>query len=181
MLVIIVEKKEGLPELNTTASSTESHLGVANMSKSGDDKKMNESQTETNIKLIKTVDNSSLTAGSGGNSSSESRRNSGRRLLEDNNSEGSLEGSSESKDDKKDDAHKATVENDPQALSDDADQSFELFRETDDLDDEYGYDYDDYVDDAMWGDEEWQEGQHEKMEDFVNIDAHILCTPVSGL
>ncbi|XP_044461221.1 protein DEFECTIVE IN EXINE FORMATION 1 isoform X1 [Mangifera indica] len=173
------EKKEGLPELNTTAStSTESHLGVANMSKSGDDKKMNESQTETNIKLIKTVDNSSLTAGSGGNSSSESRRNSGRRLLEDNNSEGSLEGSSESKDDKKDDAHKATVENDPQALSDDADRSFELFRETDDLDDEYGYDYDDYVDDAMWGDEEWQEGQHEKMEDFVNIDAHILCTPV---
>ena len=27
--------------------------------------------------------------------------------------------------------------------------------------------------------EEWTEGQHEKMEDYVNIDSHILCAPVS--
>ncbi|XP_044473503.1 protein DEFECTIVE IN EXINE FORMATION 1-like [Mangifera indica] len=170
------EKNGSPPELNRTAStSRESHPGVVNMSNSGDENKMNGSQTETNINLTTTLDNasltlnnSSLTAGSEGNSSSESRANSRRHLLEDNNSE----------DDNKVDARKATVENDPQALADDADQSFELFREADDLADEYGSDYDDHVDDAMWADEEWQERQHEKLEDYVNVDSHILCTPV---
>ena len=55
----------------------------------------------------------------------------------------------------------------------------ELFRENDEPADEYSYDYDDHVDESMWGDKEWTERQHEKMEDYVNIDSHILCTPVS--
>lgn len=72
----------------------------------------------------------------------------------------------------------ANVENN-EALEDDADQSFDLFRDAEDLPDEYNYDYDDYVDDTMWGDEEWKEQIHEKEEDYVSIDAHILSTPVS--
>jgi hypothetical protein len=70
------------------------------------------------------------------------------------------------------------VENN-EALEDDADTSFDLFRDAEDLPDEYNYDYDDYVDDTMWGDEEWKEQVHEKEEDYVSIDAHILSTPVS--
>uniref|UniRef100_J3LUC1 DEX1 C-terminal domain-containing protein n=2 Tax=Oryza brachyantha TaxID=4533 RepID=J3LUC1_ORYBR len=71
----------------------------------------------------------------------------------------------------------ATVEN-SEPLEADADASFNLFRDAEDLPDEYNYDYDDYVDDAMWGDEDWTEQQHEKAEDYVSIDAHILSTPV---
>ena len=77
-----------------------------------------------------------------------------------------------------------TVENDQEALEDAADASFDVFRDEeenmeDGLTEEYQYDYDDYVDEAMWGDENWKEAQHEKEEDYVNIDAHVLCTPVS--
>ncbi|KAK8563853.1 hypothetical protein V6N12_035989 [Hibiscus sabdariffa] len=96
-----------------------------------------------------------------------------RRLLEYNNSKGSLKGGSDSKENVK----KATVENEQQ-LRVDADKSFELFRDTEELVDEYNYDYDDFVDESLWGDEEWTEGQHEKIEDYVNIDSHILSTPV---
>nr|GLL36921.1 protein DEFECTIVE IN EXINE FORMATION 1 isoform X2 [Ipomoea trifida] len=73
--------------------------------------------------------------------------------------------------------HAATVENEG-GLDTDADSSFELFRDNDELADEYNYDYDDYVDENMWGDEEWTEEEHEKMENYVNVDAHVLCTPV---
>uniref|UniRef100_A0A9I9EEN9 Uncharacterized protein n=1 Tax=Cucumis melo TaxID=3656 RepID=A0A9I9EEN9_CUCME len=31
----------------------------------------------------------------------------------------------------------------------------------------------------MWGDEEWTEVEHEKVEKYVDIDAHLVCTPVS--
>ncbi|KAI5081941.1 hypothetical protein GOP47_0001684 [Adiantum capillus-veneris] len=76
-----------------------------------------------------------------------------------------------------------TVENDQESLEDVADASFEVFRDEDEnmedgLTEEYQYDYDDYVDESMWGDENWKEAQHEREEDYVNIDAHILCTPV---
>lgn len=76
-----------------------------------------------------------------------------------------------------------TVENDQESLDDAADASFDVFRDEeenmeDGLTEEYQYDYDDYVDEAMWGDENWKEVQHEKEEDYINIDAHILCTPV---
>ncbi|KAH9324109.1 hypothetical protein KI387_004287, partial [Taxus chinensis] len=86
---------------------------------------------------------------------------------------------SETKNSEKDDsANIMTVENDEE-LEEDADSSFDLFREGDDaLADEYTYDYDDYVDEAAWGDEDWTEAQHQKEDDFVNIDSHILSTPV---
>ncbi|TKY63430.1 DEFECTIVE IN EXINE FORMATION 1 [Spatholobus suberectus] len=92
-----------------------------------------------------------------------------------NNSKGAEQGGSESKD--KEGIHAATVEND-EGLEADADSSFELFRNSEELADEYSYDYDDYVGESMWGDEEWTEVKHEKLEDYVNVDSHILCTPV---
>ncbi|KAA0067095.1 protein DEFECTIVE IN EXINE FORMATION 1 [Cucumis melo var. makuwa] len=42
----------------------------------------------------------------------------------------------------------------------------------------HDYDYGDYVDESMWGDEEWTEVEHEKVEKYVDIDAHLVCTPV---
>lgn len=79
--------------------------------------------------------------------------------------------------------HTPTVENEQEPLEDAADASFDVFRDEeenmeDGLTEEYQYDYDDYVDESMWGDENWREAQHEKEEDYINIDAHILCTPV---
>ncbi|XVF76766.1 hypothetical protein PTKIN_Ptkin13bG0293400 [Pterospermum kingtungense] len=124
-------------------------------------------QIEDTIKLPTSVDNSSV------NTEGHNKTSAGRRLLEDKKSEGSQDGSSDSKEN----VHEATVKNE-QGLEADADSSFELFRDSDELADEYNYDYDDYVDESMWGDEEWTEGQHEKMEDYVNIDSHILSTPV---
>ncbi|CAH9103415.1 unnamed protein product [Cuscuta europaea] len=75
------------------------------------------------------------------------------------------------------DGQAATVENEG-SLDADAESSFELFRDTDELADEYNYDYDDYVDENMWGNEEWTEEEHEKTENYVNVDAHVLSTPV---
>jgi len=45
------------------------------------------------------------------------------------------------------------------------------------LSDEYPYEYDDYVDEKMWDDEDWTEAKHEAETDFVGVDAHLLCTP----
>ncbi|TMW86410.1 hypothetical protein EJD97_021419 [Solanum chilense] len=96
----------------------------------------------------------------------ENGTNTGRRLLEDGVSKRAEE-----------DVQAATVENE-EGLEADADSSFELFRDSDELADEYNYDYDDYVDEHAWDDEEFQEPEHEKVEDYVAIDAHVLCTPV---
>ena len=38
------------------------------------------------------------------------------------------------------------------------------------------YKYDDYVNESMWGDEQRSERKHEMVNDYVNIDSHILCT-----
>ncbi|WRX23035.1 Dual specificity phosphatase [Theobroma cacao] len=161
-------------ESNLTGStSIENHSSKVNLSNAEDGKKTNGSQIEDTIKLPTIVDNTSVNTESVGNNEAHNRVSAGRRLLEDNNSKGSQEGSSDSKDK----VQEATVENE-QGLEADADSSFELFRDSDELADEYSYDYDDYVDESMWGDEEWTEGQHEKMEDYVNIDSHILSTPV---
>ncbi|GAV68536.1 FG-GAP domain-containing protein [Cephalotus follicularis] len=160
----------------TVSASTESHSGMENASSTENQSKINETQMETNIKLPTSLDNLSTNTGSAGTNNAENETNSGRRLLEDN-LKGSQEGDSKSKDDGNENARTATVENDEE-LEQDAASSFELFRESDELADEYSYDYDDYVDDGMWGDEEWTEGQHEKIEDYVNVDSHILCTPV---
>ncbi|BBM96733.1 hypothetical protein MPTK1_1g00230 [Marchantia polymorpha subsp. ruderalis] len=77
----------------------------------------------------------------------------------------------------------ATAEEDQDAMEEEAKASFDVFREEDEngedgLTEEYDYDYDDYVNEGMWDNNEWDEGAHEKIEDFVQVDAHILCTPV---
>ena len=82
----------------------------------------------------------------------------------------------------------ATVENkEDNVLEDDAAASFDVFRTPEEiaeetglenLSDQYAYDYDDYVDESMWADDSWAEGAHIKEADFVDVDAHILCTPV---
>lgn len=115
--------------------------------------------------------NSSLTSGLNSNVDTETRTNTARRLLADSGSQGANEAS--------ENVQTATVEND-EGLETEADSSFELFRGSDELADEYSYDYDDYVDENMWGDEDWIESQHETVEDYVDIDSHILSTPVSA-
>ncbi|XP_020704950.1 protein DEFECTIVE IN EXINE FORMATION 1 isoform X1 [Dendrobium catenatum] len=113
-----------------------------------------------------------------GSSMGDNSTNTQRKLLE-NGSSANEQGSSEIHNMDDTGVHEATVENDG-SLEGDADQSFDLLRDGDaeDLADEYNYDYDDYVDESMWGDEEWTEEKHEKLEDYVNVDSHILCTPV---
>ncbi|KAI5392074.1 protein DEFECTIVE IN EXINE FORMATION 1 [Lathyrus oleraceus] len=130
-----------------------------------------------NADSVETVsaDNSTVNAGSVETVSADNKTSTGRRLLEDNNVKGAEQSDSKSKG--KEGVHAATVENE-EGLEADADSSFELFRNSDELADEYSYDYDDYVDESLWGDEEWTEVKHEKLEDYVNVDSHILCTPV---
>ena len=192
-MIFLVDMNGSTHEVNSSAStSAESHLETKNMSNPEPDKKTNGSQVEENIKMPTTADNSSVNAGikmptNADNSSvnagsvetvnTDNKTSTGRRLLEDN-SKGAEQGGSESKDSNEGN-HAATVEND-EGLEADADSSFELFRNSDELADEYSYDYDDYVDESMWGDEEWTEVNHEKLEDYVNVDSHILCTPVSS-
>ncbi|KAF3606654.1 hypothetical protein DY000_02051114 [Brassica cretica] len=157
---------------DTTAVSTEKNSGNVT-TKEVDQSKISEAKNETVIKLNTSTDNSSETLVTSGNSSTtETGTKSGRRLLED----GGSDGHSDNKDNNEG-VRMATVENDG-ILEADADSSFDLLRDTEELGDEYSYDYDDYVNETMWGDEEWVEGQHENSEDYVNIDAHILCTPV---
>ncbi|KAJ1411283.1 WD40/YVTN repeat-like-containing domain superfamily [Sesbania bispinosa] len=163
-------------EVNSSATTlTGSHLGTKNVSNPEPKKKINGSQVEENIKMPTITDNSSVQAGSVETVNADNKTSTGRRLLEDNNSKGAEQGGAESKG--KEGIHAATVEND-EGLEADAASSFELFRDSDELADEYSYDYDDYVDESMWGDEEWTEVKHEKLEDYVNVDSHILCTPV---
>ncbi|EOA29845.1 hypothetical protein CARUB_v10012938mg [Capsella rubella] len=161
---------------DTTAGSAEKLNGNVTTNEV-DQRKVSEDKNETVIKLNTTKDNSTETLGTSGNSSkTETVTKSGRRLLEDDGSKESADGHSDNKD-LNEGIHMATAENDG-GLEAEADSSFELLRDNEELGDEYSYDYDDYVDEKMWGDEEWVEGQHENSEDYVNIDAHILCTPV---
>ncbi|XP_073281689.1 protein DEFECTIVE IN EXINE FORMATION 1-like isoform X1 [Primulina huaijiensis] len=127
--------------------------------------KSKDSQPEADIKMPQEPNSTLSNSGSDKVKDEEIGKNTSRRLLEEKDSKGN-EG-----------IRAATVENNG-GLEADADASFELLRENDELADEYNYDYDDYVDEAMWGDEEWTETQHEKLEDYVHIDAHVLCTPV---
>ncbi|KAG6427625.1 hypothetical protein SASPL_111871 [Salvia splendens] len=138
----------------------EVHHDTSNSTTSSEDKK-NDSPVGADIRIPpQTNDTSSSATGS-----EETGKAARRRLLE----------VKDTKDNE--DVHAATVENE-EGLEAEADSSFDLFRETDELGDEYNYDYDDYVDETLWGDEEWTESEHEKLEDFVHIDAHVLCTPV---
>lgn len=188
--------------MNSIPPPKEVHNDVVNGSNLVNLEKKNESQVEANIELSKHMNNNSSEEGSnnaqnGTNTdikvqkdvdttsdsgpektgSANNGSNTGRRLLEDSASKGSEEGGSGTNTNSHEDVPVTTVEND-EGLEADADSSFELFREGDELADEYNYDYDDYVDETMWGDEEWTEAQHEAPENYVNVDSHILCTPV---
>ncbi|KAK7390625.1 hypothetical protein VNO78_25952 [Psophocarpus tetragonolobus] len=160
------------PEKKINGSQVDDNIKVPNPDP---EKKINGSQVDESIKVQKIMDNSSVNTGSLDTVHADNRTGTARRLLEDNNSKGAEQGGSESKGEEG--IHAATVEN-VEGLEADAESSFELFRNSEELADEYSYDYDDYVDESMWGDEEWTEVRHEKLEDFVNVDSHILCTPV---
>lgn len=142
-----------------------------------DEKTNNSDNINPDIKLANHTDNNTSDSGPVKTTNAENITNTRRRLLQDPGSKGS-EKDSGSKTNDAGDVHVATAENDA-GLEADADSSFDLFRDNDELADEYNYDYDDYVDDHLWGDEEWSEAQHEASENYVNIDSHILCTPVS--
>ncbi|XP_058214900.1 protein DEFECTIVE IN EXINE FORMATION 1 [Rhododendron vialii] len=158
---------------NSTATEAQAHtVDATDVGK----QEKNGSHVEAEIKL-QSMENSTLDSISAEPIKEENATNSRRRLLEDSASKGSEVSGSDSKANDNGDVHEATVEND-QGLEVDADSSFELFRDSEELADEYNYDYDDYVDESLWGDEEWKEAQHEIVENFVNVDAHILCTPV---
>ncbi|KAL5983260.1 Protein DEFTIVE IN EXINE FORMATION 1 [Asimina triloba] len=158
----------------------EGSFGPMNTSKPG-----NVTSEKSTIELPTSIDNTTKDAdltGTGnttedaGMAGKENAKTAQRRLLEDVDSKEMHESGLDSNVND-DEMHVATVENE-EVLEDDADQSFDIFREGEELADEYNYDYDDYMDESMWGDEEWTEEKHEKMEDYVNIDSHILCTPV---
>ncbi|GFP86256.1 hypothetical protein PHJA_000769400 [Phtheirospermum japonicum] len=159
------ETSNPVPEhdtLNLTTSADIQHNNHLNASQEETQGIKNYTQPDAAIKMPLSMNDSSPEKVSEGESGNTARR----KLLEDD------------KDSKgNDDVHAATVENNG-GLEAEADSSFELFRDSDELADEYNYDYDDYVDESMWGDEEWTEAQHEKLEDYVHIDAHVLCTPV---
>lgn len=140
-------------------------------------RQINNNQTDVKIEMPKGMSNTSLSSGLEMNNSKENNTKTGRRLLEDGASRGSGDSSSQSDAKNNQELHAATVENDG-GLDEEADSSFDLFRDNEEIDDEYNYDYDDYTDESMWGDEEWTEAPHETAEDFVHIDAHVLCTPV---
>ncbi|XP_068638086.1 protein DEFECTIVE IN EXINE FORMATION 1 [Aristolochia californica] len=164
------------PLSNSSSTSTESnHETSTNTSKAEPVVRLNGTEGGQSIELPIHKDNTTTVAGSAGNST-----NTQRRLLEDFSSKDTQEDGARSSVDGNENtkqSHVASAEND-ESLEDEADTSFDLFREGDELADEYNYDYDDYVDESMWGDEEWREEKHESVEDYVNIDSHFLSTPV---
>ncbi|XP_016462552.2 protein DEFECTIVE IN EXINE FORMATION 1-like [Nicotiana tabacum] len=147
---------------NTSNSSNLEDQKGKNDSLAGAEVKMN---NKSNITL--SSDNEKLNNLENGTSK-------GRRLLEDDVSRRSEESGSRSED-----VRAATVENE-EGLEADADSSFELFRDNEELPEDYDYDYDDYLDDdeEEWMGEDFEEAEHEKLENYVHIDAHVLCTPV---
>ncbi|KAI4331700.1 hypothetical protein MLD38_029857 [Melastoma candidum] len=164
---------------NSNMSSTkETDSGTLDSSKLVDESASNGTQQDMKIKMPKDNDNSSTLGESVQNPDVGKNTNASRRLLQDIDSKGSGEvGGSKSDENDKASGQAATVENND-GLEAEADASFDLLRDNNELPDEYAYDYDDYVDEKWWGDEDWVESQHEKSEDYVDVDAHILNTPV---
>ncbi|ONM11019.1 Protein DEFECTIVE IN EXINE FORMATION 1 [Zea mays] len=141
--------------------------------------KLNSTQVQENVQLPNNVNDTHSESISSVTTKAEntSQTHTQRRLLETADKSDDQTGSSETHESDSGAKAAATVEN-SEPLDEDADASFDLFRDPEDLPDEYNYDYDDYVDDRLWGDEDWKEQEHEKEEDYVSIDAHILSTPV---
>ncbi|KAE8696532.1 Protein DEFECTIVE IN EXINE FORMATION 1 [Hibiscus syriacus] len=167
--ISLSQKNRSLAESNCR---TESRSSKVNSSNAENRKKVNRSHMISPIISPTGDDNSPLNIEALVNAEGPNVTSYARRLLEDNNSKGFREGSSDSKEN----VGEAIAENE-QLLEVNADKSFELFLDTEELADEYNYDYDDFVDESLWGDEEWTEGQHEKMEDYVNIDSHFVYSP----
>lgn len=162
---------------SATNGSISVNEGLKNESQLGDIIKLSNttansstsSGSEDSVNLKGTMHNSSVSNGSESIIRMENKANSGRRFLEETGSTVANDGD--------ENVQTATVENE-EALEAEADSSFELFRDTNELADEYSYDYDDYVDENMWGAEDWVESQRDNEEDYVAVDSHILCTPV---
>ncbi|GAA0187217.1 hypothetical protein LIER_34505 [Lithospermum erythrorhizon] len=154
-------------DLNRSGSSVSTPKepqNIVNISNIISEEKINGSQIDMDDSVSKDL-NSTVGSGLEKVVNTNNGTTTGRRLLE------------ESKANSKEEVHVATVENDGD-LEADAAASFDLFQDDDELSDQYNYDYDDYVDEKQWGEEEWTEVQHEKVEDYVHIDAHVLNTPV---
>ncbi|GBG71239.1 hypothetical protein CBR_g8542 [Chara braunii] len=73
-------------------------------------------------------------------------------------------------------------------LDEDGTASFDVFKDGEEeegaemndpgLEDEYRYDYDDALNDDMWRDEGFEEARHIREANEIEVDAHVLCTPV---
>ncbi|KAI3936031.1 hypothetical protein MKX01_021461 [Papaver californicum] len=185
---LLIKEAAEMNLMNDTNGITANSSDSASLSKNGNpgssmntsmpDNAVNSSHPEEIIKLPTDKHNSTEDVVSAAEAvKADNTTSSGRRLLEDHDSTATQGTGSDSTANTNIEDVAATVESD-EGLEADADTSFELFRDNEELADEYNYDYDDYVDENMWGDEEWTEDKHEKMEDYVNIDSHILSTPV---
>lgn len=162
--------------LNNSDSTSVVNNPSINASKLEDKEKLDSAQISHANGLSSNLNDTSKQNVSLGNVTEDNQTRIQRRLLEVTDNKSTQDEQSE---DHNTGGQGATVEND-QELEEDADSSFDLLRDTDELADEYNYDYDDYVDESMWGDENWTEEDHQKAEDYVSIDSHILCTPVSS-
>lgn len=161
---------------NSTSSVDTSGLSI-NASKIKDEIKHEPVQAGQGNVLQDNLENTTSIDVSSESVKTENKSHSQRRLLQETDSKISQDEKSISDTQSEGNSQTAGAEN-KEGLEEEADESFDIFRDGEDLADEYNYDYDDYVDPSMWGDEEWVEGKHEKLEDYVNIDSHILCTPV---
>ncbi|TVU44349.1 hypothetical protein EJB05_03785 [Eragrostis curvula] len=170
--------KSGIESSNGTESRTmQGAEPQKNVSDHSSEAKPDSTQVQGNVEVSNNTNNTESGSISDVTAATENTSHTQRRLLQTaDKSDGQTESSKTHETDPE--AIGATNVENNEALEDDADASFDLFRDVEDLPDEYNYDYDDYVDDTMWGDEEWKEQVHEKAEDYVSIDAHILSTPV---
>ncbi|KAJ6808984.1 protein DEFECTIVE IN EXINE FORMATION 1 [Iris pallida] len=164
--------------INNTSTTTPGNTGSStNASKLEDEGKDASAEAGQDSGLPKNLDKTTTQDVSLGSAKTDNATYTQRRLLQETVTNKAQDVRFESHASDNAEMHTATVEN-TEALNEDADASFDIFRDAEGLADEYNYDYDDIVDETMWGDEDWMEGTHEKLEDYVNVDAHILCTPV---
>ncbi|XP_020272976.1 protein DEFECTIVE IN EXINE FORMATION 1 [Asparagus officinalis] len=164
--------------VNTSSTSSLVNTdSIINASKPEDGSKDEPVQTEQDKRSANNPENTTSVDLSSESVKVENSVHSQRRLLQEVDSKAVQDETSSSHAKDGAEMHAAGAENN-EGLEEEADASFDLFRDAEELPDEYNYDYDDYVDPSMWGDEEWMEEKHEKLEDYVNIDSHILCTPV---
>jgi hypothetical protein len=138
--------------------------------------KLNSTQGQENMELSNNVNNTHAGSISSVSTTTENTSHTQRRLLQTAEKTDDQTGSSETHASDAGTTGAATVEN-SEPLEDDADTSFDLFRDAEELPDEYNYDYDDYVDESMWGDEDWTEQEHEKAEDYVSHSSLPGCHP----